>query len=118
MRELYDCVCEAVDYGFDLPDVRETFRLESADVEDEEEEEEEPVTVQVRVNRQWGAPCSDCGCETWRVSWNLVENGKVVATVPTHEAALAVIQVVYPGAKLYRDHDWESERHLRAAEGW
>ena len=140
-----DCPgCGRRDLGFELPDVRSTLRIpacrcktscvctpeEKADAFDKFEAEPgcicedlgcdcEDDKIEVKINRIWDQTCGHCDGADWRPEFQVLLNGKVVATVPSEEAADAVIQAEYPSAEAPEpDWAWESEKWLRRAEGW
>lgn len=134
-----DCPkCDAVDYGFELPDERTTYRIPKCGCKergcqctDEMREEHgvegcicadecqcESLTASVRINRIWDKRCSYCGQTDWRPEWQVVVDRKVVATTPTEDSAEAVLHSLYPDAEEDHDPAWESEKWLRRAEGW
>ena len=133
--------CGVRDYGWEMPDVRSTLfisncRCKTACVCTDAERTEldyEPgecictengcecdsTKIQVRINRIWDRECGHCGGADWRPEWQVLKDGKVVATVPSENAAGAVIEAEYPDAEApERDYAWESEAGLRRAEGW
>jgi len=139
-----DCrICGVRDYGFEASDVRSTFYVEDCDcktacvctVERKEDafEKGEPnpgcvceelgcncdqIKIQVKINRIWDKRCPGCDGLDWRPEWQVLKDGKVIATVPSENAADAVVEAEYPEAESDYDPDWESERGLRIAEGW
>jgi hypothetical protein len=113
--------CGVRDYGFDMPDVRSTLYVSKCETPAECEEdgcECEQTKIQVRIKRIWDKECGYCGGVDWRPSWEVLEDGKVIATVPSESAADAVVEAEYPSAESDYDPAWESERGLRIAEGW
>jgi hypothetical protein len=136
-----DCPkCGARDYGFEMPDVRSTLyisncrcKAECVCTDEQRGDDYEPsdcicvengceceeTMIQVRIKRIWDTVCSLCDGIEWRPEWQVLKDGKVVATVPSEGSADAVVGAEFPEAKLpERDLAWESEAPLRAAEGW
>ena len=144
MHDHDDCPgCGATDYGFEMPDVRSTLYISNCRCKaecvctDEERKSYDPeaeanlcicvdngcdcdqTTIQVKINRIWDKTCSYCDGADWRPEWQVLKDGKVVATVPSETAAHAVIEAEFPDAQPpERDYAWESEAGLRRAEGW
>jgi len=113
-----DCPkCDAVDYGFELPDTRATYYIPCDCGEDDCEECCELEVVEVRIERIWDKECPYCHGVDWRPQWQVVKDGKVIATTPSENAAHAVIKAEWPNAEPYRDEAWESERFLRQVGG-
>jgi hypothetical protein len=136
-----DCPgCGVRDYGFEMPDVRTTLYISNCrckdgcvcqdDVPDEDFQRDlecccvdgcecDRIKIQVKINRIWDKECGHCGGVDWRPEWLVLKDGKTVATVPSENAADAVIAAEFPQAKADEpDYAWESERWLRRAEGW
>jgi hypothetical protein len=107
--------CGVRDYGFEMPDVRTTLYVACGC---SDECECERTKVQTRIKRIWDKECGQCGGVDWRPSWEVLKDGVVVATVPSENAADAVIAAEFPTAESDYDPAWESERGLRIAEGW
>jgi hypothetical protein len=140
--------CGVRDYGFDEPDVRSTLYIANCrckpacvctesekkdymgDAEGEGFGKDECICavngcecdrdeIKVRINRIWDQSCAYCDGADWRPEWHIVKDGKVIATVPSEDAAHAVIAAEYPDAEAEEPDDaWESEKWLRRAEGW
>ena len=138
-----DCPgCGVKDYGFEMPDIRSTLIISGCRCKaecvctDEERTEleyepgeciceengcecDQDIKIQVKINRVWDKTCSHCDGVDWRPEWQVLKDGKVVATVPSESAADAVVGAEYPEAEPpERDLAWESEAPLRRAEGW
>jgi hypothetical protein len=136
--------CGVRDYGFDMPDTRRTLYIRNcqckggcvcteetrADLGLDEDECacsednggcncDADIKLQVRINRVWDQRCEACDSADWRPEWQVLQDGKVIATVLSEEAANAVMEVMFPNAEAEApDPAWESERWLRRAEGW
>lgn len=133
-------LCGRRDYGFEMDDVRSTLYMSNCECKakckcsDEQKAENEglclcsdeadgcqceQIKIQVRINRIWDKQCEGCDGLDWRPEWQVLQDGKVIATVPTEAAADAVVEVMFPEAESPpRDEAWESEKWLRRAEGW
>lgn len=103
-----DCVrCSSNDFGsaFDPRDYSDGKRL---------------LVITRQFVKSCESICAECDGWYWiyRTVWNVIEDGEVIATVPTLAAAEAVVKVEAPKARYQRDHAWESERFLRQMEGW
>ena len=116
------CYPDTKDYGFEMSDVRDTYYVWDELTEEEKEAGEEASLVHkitVRVERQYFT------CERCEIGWDYkckygvyVDNTRE-CTLDTQFKANAYIKIAYPEARPPEpDYAWESERHLRIAEGW
>jgi hypothetical protein len=132
--------CGVRDYGFEMPDVRSTVYQQNCACKngckcsDEDKQHNggecvchpefdgcqcEQIRIDVRINRIWDQTCPACDGVDWRPEFQVLQDGKVIATVPTEGAADAVVEALFPDAEAPpRDDAWESERMLRRMEGW
>ena len=109
---LVDYDGNVVDHGFSLPDTRDQYEIYDND-------DELVGQVSVSIQRKWGE--CDCGSgESVMTGLNWVVSGPGCSvTVPEGTDTLALVKVIWPGASEPEyDAAWESERWLRAAEGW
>ena len=116
-----DCPrCGVEDHGFNMNDTRSTVYMTDCDGTCDPDDgcECERVKIQTRIQRIWDQTCDYCGSTDWRASWQVLKDGKVIATVPSENAADAVIDAEFPNAEADYDAAWESEAGLRRAEGW
>jgi hypothetical protein len=131
--------CGRRDYGFEMPDTRTTLyqsncACKSKCVCTDEMRADlgldegvcacdgdcncESIKVEIRINRIWDQACEACGGVDWRPEWQVLQDGKVIATTRSEAAADAVVGAEFPEAESFRDEAWESERMLRRMEGW
>ena len=119
-------VCENyVDLGMQQSDIRHRFELREYNTSEDDEDHDEydyDVTAKIVIGVSWGfGPCKSCG-ESGQIPeprWYVEGPGRVWRDLPGENTCFAVIEDVWPEAVAEeRDPDWESERHLRMAEGW
>jgi RNA polymerase subunit RPABC4/transcription elongation factor Spt4 len=114
--------CDRPDVGWELRDERGVWWLQRCSGCEGADEEPiecycEGVRLSLRINRVWDKTCPACGSADWRAEWQLLEDGRVVATTRTQNGALAVLEAEYPGA-VTAEADNDGEAWLRRAEGW
>ena len=106
------CHPDAVDYGFEMSDVRETRYVYGNDEDDPEIEK--AITIVIR--REY-FPC-DCGRGSdYRCVYDVKEDGETVHIVNDEDTAHRYIDRRYPKADSYEEED-DGEGWLRRAEGW
>jgi hypothetical protein len=122
------------DYGFDLPDERATYEIrvkckcrnDKAYAEAEEGCDlcewtgyADDIWLTVRIHRV-SIPCECEEGNDWKPVFHVYKNAIDEGVwFDTQSKAETWIGIQYPEASLPEpDPDWESERHLRRAEGW
>lgn len=129
--EMRDYNGDIQDLGWNMPDVRETFVIETKCTENADDSYgpgcddcdwcgvHNHGTVKIRINRNKSEEC-DCGQgRYWLATFDVLLNDVVVGNYPDQGAAADFVRVAFKGAKPpERDVAWEAERGLRIAEGW
>lgn len=123
-----DCPkCDAIDYGFELPDVRAKYHLENCLCERDckcskailEEHEGcacdeycscDPIVLTVQISRVWDQQCGYCGGTDWRPEWLGKKDGKTIVYAESEGQAGDALLAMFPKAVYDEPHFNEDTR--------